>query len=232
MSTLDWAITLGEEVARARRRAHLSQRKLADQAGISKPWLSKIERGLVKKYPHESLGQLRRVLGDSLSSVQEGIPGQGDGLSTLSNVAGRLDETRPLEARRLPVFRWGAAGDPRNQDSSPDADHEEYPPVGRESLVGPNGFGVLVRGESMARHGIHDNDVVWINPDRPYRMGRPVLARVWNGSGHECGMVVKILRRNDEQSDRLWGDDGEVQCGHFDIIGPVVGISPAFRLPD
>jgi SOS-response transcriptional repressor LexA len=122
--------------------------------------------------------------------------------------------------------------------SSPDPDHEEYPPPGRESLVGPRGFGVIVRGESMAGVGIHDNDVVWINPDRPYRQNRPVLARVWDDDGNDYGMAVKTIR-TDGEVDRLWSEpfvreshpSTALGCKRFEVIGPVVGISPAFRVP-
>jgi transcriptional regulator with XRE-family HTH domain len=235
-----WAVELGERIARARKRAMMTQDELAQATAVSKVWISKLERGLVARPGHRKLNQIAAVLGDSV------IPHLGDGgpitfrPAPALNVVGRVgDELRPIEgARLLPVYRWGSAGDPRDQDNNPDADHEEYPPVGRESLVGPRGFGVLIRGESMARRGIHDGDVVWINPERPYRLGRPVLARLFErqaGQDEDIGMVVKTLVRGEDSIDRLRSDCDEsdeiVQCERFEVIGPVVGISPAFRLP-
>lgn len=90
----------------------------------------------------------------------------------------------------------------------------------------------------MARRGIHDGDTVWVNPDRPYRVGRPVLARLWDVSG-ECGMVVKTLMRNGDNGDLCLCSESEADidgalpiiCDHYEIIGPIVGISPSFRLP-
>jgi hypothetical protein len=36
-------------------------------------------------------------------------------------------------------------------------------------LIGTSGFGVVVKGESLAaHHGIHDGDVAWIRPGAPY----------------------------------------------------------------
>jgi SOS-response transcriptional repressor LexA len=132
----------------------------------------------------------------------------------------------------LPVFRWGACGDPRDQESAPDPTDRDYPPLGKERLIGAAGFAVQVRGESMANRHIHDGDTVWINPDRPVRLGRPVLARVWAADGTEVGMVVKVLKR-DDGGERLWGDgEGEegsnpVICSRYDLIGPVVWVEPA-----
>src|SRR5204862_2775010 len=96
----------------------------------------------------------------------------------VGNVLGGLEQVRPAGARPLPVFRWGACGDPRDQESPPDPDHLEYPPPGRETLIGPSGFGVVVKGDSMAARGFHDGDLVWVNPYRSYSVGYVLLALV------------------------------------------------------
>lgn len=225
---------LGERVASARRRARLTQAELASHAGLSKVWLSKIERGLAIRPGEIVLNHLAAVLGSDVIPSRRGPSTSGD-IERKPFNAVTVDEETRREARLVPVYRWGSAGDPRQAESSPDPDHEEYPPLGRESLVGQTGFGVLIRGESMSQRGIHDGDTVWINPERPYRVGRPVLARLWDVSG-ECGMVVKTLMRREGDGDLCLcseGDNcsGQVICDHYEIIGPVVGISPAFRLP-
>ena len=56
------------------------------------------------------------------------------------NVLGRLEQVRAPGAVLLPVFRWGSCGDPRDRESPPDPDHLEYPPPGRETLIGPSGL--------------------------------------------------------------------------------------------
>ena len=53
--------TVGEFIAAQRRSAELSLRQLAEQAGISNPYLSQIERGL-RKPSAEVLQQLSRAL--------------------------------------------------------------------------------------------------------------------------------------------------------------------------
>jgi SOS-response transcriptional repressor LexA len=150
-----------------------------------------------------------------------------------SNVVGGLEQLRASSgARPLPVFRWGACGDPRDLASTPDPDHLEYPPPGRETLIGPNGFGVVVKGDSMAGRGIYDGDVVWVNPERPYAVGKVVLALVSDRSG-DSGMVVKTYART-EVGDCLLSETltgrSPVVCNEFSIIGPVVGIT-SWRLP-
>ena len=150
----------------------------------------------------------------------------------LANVVGSLDLLRSPTAHLLPVFRWGSCGDPRDRESPPDPDHLEYPPPGRESLIGPHGFGVMVKGDSMAARGIYDGDVVWVNPERAYQLGKVVLALVSDASG-ESGMVVKTYART-EVGECLVSETAQgrspVVCREFRVIGPVVGIT-SWRLP-
>jgi SOS-response transcriptional repressor LexA len=149
------------------------------------------------------------------------------------NVAGTLEQLRSPGARPLPVFRWGSCGDPRDRESPPDPDHLEFPPPGRETLIGANGFGVVVKGESMAGRGIHDGDVVWVNPERPYALGKVVLALASDVGDEAAGMVVKTYARTDV-GDCLLSETEEgrspLVCREFKIIGPVVGIT-SWRLP-
>jgi SOS-response transcriptional repressor LexA len=159
-------------------------------------------------------------------------PADASGGQPTGNVVGSLEHLRSPGAQLLPVFRWGSCGDPRDRESPPDPDHLEYPPPGRESLIGPHGFGVMVKGDSMAARGIYDGDVVWVNPERPYQIGKVVLALVSDASG-ESGMVVKTYART-EVGECLLSETAEgrspVVCREFKVIGPVVGIS-SWRLP-
>jgi transcriptional regulator with XRE-family HTH domain len=149
------------------------------------------------------------------------------------NVLGPVDQVRAAWARPLPIFRWGSCGDPRDRESPPDPDRLEFPPPGREMLIGPNGFGVVVRGESMAGRGIHEGDVVWVNPDRSHQVGKVVLALMTDASG-AAGMVVKTFGRTEVGecllSEPRPGERSPVVCQQFTVIGPVVGIA-SWRLP-
>jgi SOS-response transcriptional repressor LexA len=133
----------------------------------------------------------------------------------------------------MPIYRWGSLGDPRDRESSPHPDREEYPPAGREYLIGPNGFGVDVRGSSMVGRDVRDGDVCWVNPDRSYRVGDLVLALLTDDDG-ESGMVIKTYARN-EGGEGLIAETAEgrqsVDGREFKIIGPVVGIQRWFPPP-
>jgi transcriptional regulator with XRE-family HTH domain len=59
---------LGEFIRQQRERANLSLRRLADQAGISNPYLSQIERG-IRKPSAEILKSLSRALEISSNSL-------------------------------------------------------------------------------------------------------------------------------------------------------------------
>src|SRR5215470_9103482 len=220
---------LGERIAMLRRASGWSQRRLAEEAGVSHGYIALLELGRLPSPGKFRLDAVARALNlrtsDALISTlpptaEDAWPPQPPlarrlatraPLTTVAtvaptptsetpnaavrNVVGVVDQLRAPNARLLPVFRWGACGDPRDQDSPPDPDHLEYPPPGRETLIG-NGFGVVVKGDSMAGRGIYDGDVVWVNPERPYAVGKVVLALV-SDVGGESGMVVKTYARTE-----------------------------------
>jgi SOS-response transcriptional repressor LexA len=245
--TLDPHI-LGQRIASLRRANAWSQRRLAEAAGVSHGYIALLELGRLPSPGKFRLDAVARALGlrtsDALTgpllsvtpapnpTPERASPPPPQSLPMQTNVIGPVDQLRPAGARPLPVFRWGACGDPRDLASPPDPDHLEYPPPGRETLIGPNGFGVVVKGDSMAGRGIYDGDVVWVNPERPYAVGKVVLALV-SDVGGESGMVVKTYART-EVGDCLLSESlagrSPVVCREFSIIGPVVGIT-SWRLP-
>ncbi len=234
---------LGRTIAGLRRAHGWSQRRLAEAAGVSHGYIAQLELGRLPTPSKLRLDAVAHALdlrtSDALLvATPPETPAPHVTASAppaplaLSNVVGTLDQLRSLGGRPLPVFRWGSCGDPRDRDCPPDPDHLEVPPVGRETLIGPNGFGVMVKGDSMAARGIFDGDVVWVNPDRPYQMGKVVLALVTSVTG-ESGMVVKTYARTDIgeglMSETIDGRSAVV-CQEFKVIGPVVGIT-SWRLP-
>jgi len=237
--------TLGQRVAQRRRAHGLSQRRLAEAAGVSHGYIALLELGRLASPGTFRLDAIARALGlrtsESLRNTQDArVDTDGETAQLLRgeapvaniNVTGTLDQLRGSGARLLPVFRWGSCGDPRDRESPPDPDHLEYPPPGRETLIGGNGFGVMVKGESMAGRGIHDGDVVWVNPERSYAVGKVVLALV-SVVDAEPGMVVKTYARTEVGyclvSETETGRS-PVNCSEFKVIGPVVGIT-SWRLP-
>jgi transcriptional regulator with XRE-family HTH domain len=226
--------------------AHMSVAELAARSGVNKGTISRIEGGKTPNPRYDTVQRLTSVLGQAIkgsgpapiNAAHDGLNGSPD-LSppsparsgVLSNVVGRLEDLRGPEARLLPIYRWGSCGDPRDRESSPDPDSYDYPPPGTEHVVGPGGFGVVVKGDSMTSRRINDGDTVWINPATSHRQGRPVAARVWSVDDSEVGMVIKVWA-NLDGVDRLWNDsdaeDGRspVECSRFDVLGPVVMITP------
>jgi hypothetical protein len=101
------------------------------------------------------------------------------------------------------------------------------PPADREHLIGPNGFAVDIRGNSMVAANLHDGDVCWVNSDRPYRSGELVLALVANVEGDD-GLVVKTYVRSEDGAGCLQSEPLEgpsiLTCREFSIVGPVVAI--------
>ncbi|MGH8880840.1 MAG: helix-turn-helix domain-containing protein, partial [Stackebrandtia sp.] len=80
---------IGEFIRDMRRNAKVSLRQLADQAGVSNPYLSQIERGL-RKPSAEVLQQLANALRVStpLMYLRAGLLNQKDGPQTLAAIAG------------------------------------------------------------------------------------------------------------------------------------------------
>ena len=236
-----------------------SQRRLAEAAGVSHGYVAQLELGRLPSPGKFRLDAIAHALNlrtsDALFSpalaapfepseqpeppTEQVVESARDILAFAStrvrtNVLGGVDQLRPPDARPLPVFRWGSCGDPRDDESPPDPDHLEFPPPGRETLIGHGGFGVMVKGDSMAGRGIHDGDVVWINPERPYQIGKVVLALVTDVGGEAAGMVVKTYARTDVGEclmSETAHDRSPVVCREFKIIGPVVGIT-SWRLPE
>jgi len=240
-------IALGPHLRELRLAADLSVEQLAARAGVSAGTISRIERGVTHNPGFTILGKIAAALGfASVDAMLTGdsnagqprlqTPGVSANHVSPSNVEGFADDLRPPGTRLMPVYRWGSCGDPRDRESAPDPDDQDYPPLGKERLIGPRGFAVRVSGESMANRQMHGGDVVWINPDAPVRSGRPVLARVWAVDGSELGMVVKVWKHQDGM-EGLWadgdGDDGHspMVCSRYDLIGPVVWITRGFPPP-
>jgi SOS-response transcriptional repressor LexA len=252
--------TLGQHIAGLRHAHGWTQRRLAEAAGVSHGYVAQLELGRLPSPSKFRLDAIARALnlrtadalfssasppaqpvGVPLDQLADGFGPQGspaarDELASTTsarNVLGALDQLRPAHAQPLPVFRWGSCGDPRDRESPPDPDHLEFPPPGRETLIGRAGFGVMVKGDSMAGRGIYDGDVVWINPERPYQIGKVVLAMVTDVGG-EAGMVVKTYARTDVgeclMSETAANERSPVVCREFKVIGPVVGIT-SWRLP-
>lgn len=94
--------SLGEFIAGQRRAAHLTLRQLADQTGISNPYLSQIERGL-RKPSAEVLQQLAKALRVSAETlyVRAGILDPADHPATSVEMAVLADAAITERQKRV-----------------------------------------------------------------------------------------------------------------------------------
>src|SRR6266545_699600 len=143
---------LGQRIASLRRAHGWSQRRLAEASGVSHGYIAQLELGRLPSPSKMRLDAVARALqlrtaDGLLSAAQHPEHVAEPAHLPTHNVVAPVEQLRPLDARLLPVFRWGSCGDPRDRESPPDPDHLEFPPPGRETLIGPNGFGVMVKGE-------------------------------------------------------------------------------------
>ena len=94
--------TLGDFIAAQRRSAELSLRQLAEQTGVSNPYLSQIERGL-RKPSAEVLQQLAKALRVSAETlyVRAGILDPEDHPSTTVEMAVLSDSALTERQRRV-----------------------------------------------------------------------------------------------------------------------------------
>lgn len=212
----------------------ISQRALAERAGMDESGLSR----LLSRTQGARLDTIRKIA-DALGVT----PGQ----LLLAGTPYRPESAEPAAnserrstLRPLPVFSYAAAGDPTSIDDRPIPVGYHVPPPGKELVIGPNGFGVEVRGDSMIGAGINDGEIVWVNPEMRPRPEKPVVAFVKDcatdpGWSREDGIVVKLYSRRQGSSYGLMGHgvDGMrwLDCREARVIGPVVGIS-SWRTPE
>jgi transcriptional regulator with XRE-family HTH domain len=243
--TQEW----GNRLREVRQLRGISRHELAVRAGVTATTIWRMEKGENEPRPISKTRVLRALGYPSedaffkafirATGVIPTVTVGADGSQTLEatrtwapNTDGRIEDLRPPEAGLLPIYNWGACGDPRNTHSAPDPSDLEYPPIGKEKLVGLRGFGIRVKGKSMTSRRIGDGDIVWVNPDKSPRIGRIVAARTWNLDGEECGTVIKVWRKTTDGLDELWGDGDDeegkdcIVFSRMEILGPVVWIQP------
>jgi transcriptional regulator with XRE-family HTH domain len=96
---------IGEFIRDLRHNARISLRQLAEQAGVSNPYLSQIERGL-RKPSAEVLQQLAAALRVStpVMYLRAGLLDRGDGQGVLAAIAGDADLTEPQKQTLTQIY--------------------------------------------------------------------------------------------------------------------------------
>lgn len=110
--------TLGEFIAAQRRSAELSLRQLAEQAGVSNPYLSQIERGL-RRPSAEVLQQLSKALRISAETlyVRAGMLDPHDHPATTVEMAVLADAAISERQKRVLIDVYNAF---RHENEPPD----------------------------------------------------------------------------------------------------------------
>ncbi len=112
---------IGEFIRDLRHNARISLRQLADQAGVSNPYLSQIERGL-RKPSAEVLQQLASALRVStpLMYLRAGLLDLRDGPGVLAAIANDEDLTEPQKQTLTHLYETFRRENAREADKSVD----------------------------------------------------------------------------------------------------------------
>ena len=96
---------IGEFIRELRHNARISLRQLAEQAGVSNPYLSQIERGL-RKPSAEVLAQLAGALRVStpLMYLRAGLLDRGDGQGVLAAISADEDLTESQKQTLIQIY--------------------------------------------------------------------------------------------------------------------------------
>jgi transcriptional regulator with XRE-family HTH domain len=123
--------------------------------------------------------------------------GYAEAIGTSDSVAGVVRPTGPRSsARDLDIYDGvGAATKLSDLEDAMSPMERRPAPEGYEAEIGPNGIGVLVRGESMAgwqKRPIHHGDTAWLNPRDNRRVRGVVIAIVRESEDSEPKAVIKF----------------------------------------
>jgi transcriptional regulator with XRE-family HTH domain len=122
-SPRDLSHDIGEFIRDLRRNAQISLRQLAEQTGVSNPYLSQIERGL-RKPSAEVLQQLAAALRVStpMMYLRAGLLDRGDGQGVLAAIAGDEDLTMPQKQTLIQIYETFQRENAREADKTVSTD--------------------------------------------------------------------------------------------------------------
>lgn len=179
---------------------------------------------VIKGVPLYDRTEEKASLDQVISSLRDDIA-ELRGVIESNVVSGRVVPATGVHAY-LPVYQWGAAGDPAGDDAPEPVEYAR--PADEVGSLSPTAFGVRVKGDSMVGEGINDGDLVWIEPG-PARPPCAVLARIVGLNDGDSGMVVKLYKRDRFLYAHSADGESPVACNEFTVIGPVVGVQPPAR---
>ncbi|QSB05661.1 helix-turn-helix domain-containing protein [Natronoglycomyces albus] len=140
---------IGSFIREMRRNAKVSLRQLAEQAGVSNPYLSQVERGL-RKPSAEVLQQLANALKVStpLMYLRAGLLNSKDGPSTLSAIATDPNLTTRQKETLTEIYEAFTRENVREQGTDLGDDDDDIGPV--------TDADVAITGNDAAREDVND----------------------------------------------------------------------------
>lgn len=224
-----------------------TQRDLAAHLEMDAGNLSKILRGKVKLTVEDATRIAAFVQSDVLAVIRAAMASGGgvdeaseelvrqSGVTFGDNAAGIVGQDREthLGSEELDVVDGaGAVARLLAYDHQPERIGTEEPPDEARDAIGIDGFGVKVRGNSMAGYfpPILSEDTVWIDGEQNWSVVGAVVAIVRDAEDAPPKMVVKHY-----DGEHLWSypPEGqrerlEVYC--IDAISPVIAASTPDRI--
>lgn len=167
--------TLAERMKIARAHAKITQRKLAEIAGVEQPAISQMESGKTLKSAHlVAIAKACGVSAEWLASGAGGMTAETSGFD--ANVEPAIG---PIRFYEYPEISWVQAGVATEAlDLSNIAACEKHP---SDAWAGPNGFWLKVKGPSMTSQGgvsFSEGMVILVAPGFDVESGQYVVARM------------------------------------------------------
>jgi SOS-response transcriptional repressor LexA len=192
-------INLGDRIRIARKRAGLTQEKLAEKIGITYPTMNKYERG--HRIPSaELLARIAKILGCDPGWL---LSGEGSSI-----------EAQPVPALPTPVLNKVPEKFPEHV-SEETVEYLSLPDVPRGA------FSFVVKGESMSP-AIRDNDYVIFIPKKDIKNGDIIVAN------NEWGEFILRRYRKKNSNVLLVSDNPEYPLlkpeKGYKIIGKVIAV--------
>lgn len=209
-------MTLGEIIKHYRSDHSLSMDAFSERSGISKAYIS-----LLEKNKHPKTG---KEISPSIQSIRQAAQGMNmdfDDLFALLDGKVEVNQAKPLQGRKIPVLGRVAAGIPINAVTEI-IDTEE---ISEDMANTGDFFALQIKGDSMEPR-IYDGDVVIVRQQEDADSGDIVIAMV-NGYDATCKRLVKyatslaLVSLNSKYEPMMFTEE-EVATKPVRIIGKVV----------
>ncbi len=159
-----------QPLRKMRKALRLTQLELANLLGIHRTYLVLIEKG--KKIPSP---RLQRFIDEFIYKAEKESENRNP-LSISRTFPGLAMSPQPMNARRVPIVSWAAAGSARDYQDLANQIDEMVETNSRDQ----NAFAVILEGDSM-EHKFFAGDRVVFAPNLEPRNGDAVLAKMADG---------------------------------------------------